>query len=60
MRLLVEGVPRKDIASTLSISPKTLENQATKIMKKLSLRSTLELVRYAAKLGVINVDLCKT
>ena len=60
MRLLAEGVPRKVIANRLCISRKTVENHATRIMKKLSLHNTLDLVRYAAKLGLIDVDLWKT
>ena len=59
MRLMAEGVPRKEIARRLSISPKTVENHAWKIMKKLSLNNNYELVRHAAKLGLIDVDLWK-
>ncbi len=59
MRLLAEGIPRKVIAKKLFISQKTVENHSTKIMSKLSLHSTFELVRYAAKLGLIDVDLWK-
>jgi DNA-binding NarL/FixJ family response regulator len=60
LRMLAEGIPRKDIASKLCISVKTVENHATKIMKKLSLHSQLDLVRYAARMGLIDVDLWKT
>ncbi len=59
MRLLAEGVPRKAIAKKLFISQKTVENHTTKILNKLSLHNTFELVRYAAKLGLIDVDLWK-
>jgi DNA-binding NarL/FixJ family response regulator len=59
MRLLAEGVPRKVIAKKLFITQKTVENHTTRIMNKLSLHSTLELVRYAARLGLIDVDLWK-
>jgi DNA-binding NarL/FixJ family response regulator len=54
--LLVEGIPRKMIAKRLFLSPKTIENHTANIMKKLSVNSQLELVRYAAKVGLINVD----
>jgi len=59
MRLLAEGVPRKVISKRLFISQKTVENHTTKILNKLSLHNTFELVRYAAKLGLIDVDLWK-
>jgi DNA-binding NarL/FixJ family response regulator len=59
LRLLAEGYSNKDIADKLFISPKTVENHRANIMKKLDLHSTMELVRYAAKLGLIDVDLWK-
>ncbi len=59
MRLLAEGLPPKEIASKLFISPKTVENHRANIMKKLGLRGTMELVRYAARIGLIDVDLWK-
>ena len=59
MRLLAEGLSAKKIAEKLFISPKTVENHRTNIMSKLGLHSTMELVRYAAKLGLIDVDLWK-
>lgn len=54
--LLVEGVPKKMIAKRLFVSPKTVENHTANIMKKLSINSQLELVRYAVKVGLIDVD----
>jgi DNA-binding NarL/FixJ family response regulator len=59
MRLLAEGMSTKQIAKKLFISPKTVENHRANIMGKLELHSTIELVRYAAKLGLIDVDLWK-
>jgi DNA-binding NarL/FixJ family response regulator len=55
-RLLAEGLKIKDIAHKLYISPKTAENHKTNIMAKLNLHSTLDLVRYAVKLGIIDVE----
>ncbi|MFZ0483984.1 MAG: response regulator transcription factor [Desulfobacterales bacterium] len=59
MRLLAEGLSSKAVAEKLFISPKTVENHRANIMSKLGLHSTIELVRYAAKLGLIDVDLWK-
>jgi DNA-binding NarL/FixJ family response regulator len=59
MRLLAEGLPIKEIGEKLFISPKTVENHRSNIMNKLDLHSTIELIRYAARLGLIDVDLWK-
>jgi DNA-binding NarL/FixJ family response regulator len=59
MRLLAEGLSPKQIGEKLCISPKTVENHRTNIMSKLELHSTMDLVRYAARLGLIDVDLWK-
>jgi DNA-binding NarL/FixJ family response regulator len=59
MRLLAEGLFTKEVAERLFISPKTVENHRTNIMNKLDLHSTIELIRYAARLGLIDVDLWK-
>lgn len=59
MRLLAEGLSSKAVAEKLFISPKTVENHRANIMNKLGLHSTIELIRYAAKLGLIDVDLWK-
>jgi len=59
MRLLAEGLSAKQVAEKLFISPKTVENHRSNIMSKLGLHSTVELIRYAAKLGLIDVDLWK-
>jgi len=59
MRLLAEGFAAKEIAEKLYISPKTVENHRSNIMNKLGLHSTMELIRYAAKIGLIDVELWK-
>ena len=56
MVLLAEGLSTQQVADKLFISPKTAENHRANIMRKLGLHSTLELVRYAAKLGIIDID----
>ena len=59
MGMLAEGLGINEISERLFISPKTVENHRSNIMRKLDLHSTLELVRYAVKLGIIDVELWK-
>lgn len=59
MRMLAEGASKGQIADRLCISIKTVENHRANIMRKLNIHSAMELVRYAAKLGLIDVDLWK-
>lgn len=59
MVLLAEGLSTKQIGERLFISPKTVENHRSNIMNKLGLHRTIELIRYAARLGMIDVDLWK-
>ena len=47
LRLLVEGLGPTDIAERLHLSVKTVSTHKTRILEKLSLGSTAELVRYA-------------
>lgn len=54
--LLAEGSSIRQIAERLFISPKTAENHRANIMRKLGLHTTVDLVRYAAKLGIIDID----
>jgi len=56
MRMLAEGLTPKEVAARLFISPKTVENHRTNLMKKLGLQSTVELIRYSARLGLIDLD----
>ena len=57
--LLTEGLSTNQVADKLFISSKTVENHRSNIMRKLGLHSTIELVRYAVKLGLIDIDLWK-
>lgn len=59
LRMVAEGRSTKDIAADLFISPKTVDNHRANIMEKLNLHNTIDLVRYAAKLGLIDIDLWK-
>jgi DNA-binding NarL/FixJ family response regulator len=57
--LLAQGLSNKQIAEKLFISPKTVENHRSNILRKLNLHSTLEIVRHAARLGIVDVELWK-
>jgi DNA-binding NarL/FixJ family response regulator len=57
--LIAEGLTNNRIAERLFISLKTVKNHRSSIMKKLDIHSTHELIRYAAKLGLIDLDLWK-
>ena len=59
MCLLAEGFSTKKIAERLFISSKTVENHRHNIMSKLGLHSFYGLVRYAVKLGLVDVSLWK-
>ena len=59
MVLVAEGLSTHDIAERLFISSKTVENHRASIMHKLDVHNTIELVRYATRLGIIDVDLWK-
>jgi two-component system invasion response regulator UvrY len=47
LRLLVEGLGPTEIGERLHLSVKTVSTHKTRILEKLSVRSTAELVRYA-------------
>lgn len=56
LRLLAEDLSPKEIGDQLFISSKTVDNHRANIMRKLELQRPLDLVRYAAKIGLIDVD----
>jgi DNA-binding NarL/FixJ family response regulator len=51
--LMAEGMTTKDIAQRLGISTKTAENHRGRVLDKLDVRNTAELVRYALRKGLI-------
>ena len=51
--LVTEGRTNAQIASTLFISPKTVDNHRTRLMEKLGVHNTAELLRYAARHGLL-------
>lgn len=52
LRLIAEGKTNKEIASRLNLSVYTVDSHRGKIMEKLNLHSTGELVRFAIKHGL--------
>ncbi len=56
MRRLAEGHSPRQVAEGLGISAKTVENHRSNILRKLGLSGTMELVRYAARIGLIDLQ----
>ena len=53
LKLVAEGLSSKEIASSLSISPRTAETHRANLMNKLGLGSVAELVRLAIREGFV-------
>ena len=51
--LVVDGRTTKEIARSLGISVKTADNHRYRLMEKLGVHNTAELVRYAARRGLL-------
>ena len=56
LRLVAEGLSAKEVAAKLFISPKTVDNHRSNIMRKLDLHTAVELMRYAARIGLIDIS----
>jgi DNA-binding NarL/FixJ family response regulator len=54
LQLVVEGRTNAAIAQTLSLSPKTVETYRARIMKKLKVKDTVELVKFSMRHGLIS------
>jgi DNA-binding NarL/FixJ family response regulator len=52
LRLVVEGLTARQIASRLVLSPRTVENHVQNVLRKLQLHSRAALVRYAIEHGL--------
>ncbi len=52
LQLVAEGLTLKEIASTLGLSPKTVEYHKAKLMEQLGLHTTAELTKYALAHGL--------
>ncbi|MCK4838908.1 MAG: response regulator transcription factor [Desulfobulbaceae bacterium] len=56
MRGLVEETTHQQLAEKLSITTKTVENHRSNIMRKLALKREIELIRFAAQIGLIKTN----
>jgi DNA-binding NarL/FixJ family response regulator len=54
LRLICAGSSNREVAEQLFISTRTVESHRARIMAKLGLRSTADLVRYAIQKGLVN------
>lgn len=55
LKLVVEGYKTRQIAEILSVTTKTVEAHRASLMKKLGMHSSIELVKYALRRGIISV-----
>ncbi len=56
LKLIADGLSNQEIADRLTISAKTVERHRANIMAKLNLHSRTELVKYAIRKGLIEVE----
>ncbi|MDD5468479.1 MAG: response regulator transcription factor [Anaerolineales bacterium] len=56
LELVAQGMTNPQIGASLGISPKTVARHRERIMDKLNLHSSTELVKYAIRTGLISVD----
>jgi two-component system, NarL family, response regulator NreC len=56
LQLAVQGHGNTKIATRLGISPRTVESHRANFMRKLGLKSEVDLVRYGQKKGLFNSD----
>lgn len=54
LQLLAEGKSNKDVATLLDVSPHTVETHRTRLMQKLNLHNTAEIVLYAVRKKIIS------
>jgi len=59
LRLIAKELSVNEIAETLHVSIKTVDNYRASIMKKLKIHNSLELARYIVKHGLVDEDFWK-
>lgn len=56
LRLVAEGKTAREIAKTLYISQRTVENYKNNLLKKLNLHRTSDLIKYAIKHRIVDIE----
>jgi len=56
LHLSSQGLNNTEIATRLTISPRTVETHRANMMRKLSLQNQTELIRYSLKRGILPLD----
>ena len=56
LHFVVEGYRNAEIASRLSISPRTVEAHRARLMSKLGLHTQAELINYAIRRGILTLE----
>ncbi|MFK5857639.1 MAG: response regulator transcription factor [Bacteroidota bacterium] len=56
LKLFAEGISNRIIAEKLFISVRTVETHKTNIMKKIGIKTTVDLVKFAIKNNIIELD----
>ena len=52
LRYVAQGLSKKEIARTMHLSTKTVENHSARLMKKLNIHDRVELARFAIREGL--------
>ena len=53
LQLIAKGIPQQEIASTLHLSPSTVNTYRSRLLEKLDLSSTAELIKFALEKGIV-------
>ena len=56
LRLLAEGCTNQEVATKLTVSPSTVQTHLRRVMEKLNLQSRADLIKYAIRRGIIDLD----
>ena len=56
LNMVISGKSNREIADALAISPKTVDKHRTSLMQKLDVHSLAELMAYALKHGLVDID----